>query len=191
MKPVSPAIGPYLLALTLLLAGCASMLPRVHNDSSPFPTFEAARLAIEALVPMQSSVATLAQMGIDPVKQPNMVILTQADIVRRFVPSSLLRREDLDPGILACLQARDACRGWEINASRINKMRTGGFLADFTNFLRRTETTGWRFNALILLVGDKVVYRSWGGQPHVSEVDVNTNPLGPLQDIGPSMVISR
>ena len=68
---------------------------------------------------MKSNVATLATLGIDPVKQPNTAILTHADIVRRFVPSALLKREDLDPGVLACLEARDACRGWEITAARI------------------------------------------------------------------------
>jgi predicted SprT family Zn-dependent metalloprotease len=68
-----------------------------------------------------------------------------------------------------CLNARDACRGWELNVARISKARTGTFFADFINFKRRTETTGWRFNALLLMVND---------------VEVNTNPLGPFQDMG-------
>ena len=73
-------------------------------------------------------------------------------------------------------------------ASKISQNRTGGFLADFSNFERRTETTGWRFNALILFVGDLVVYRSWGGQPLVNELEVNSNPLGPFQEVGPSLL---
>ena len=164
------------------------MLPKARNESSQFKSFDEARTAIDALVPMTSDVTSLAALGIDPVKQPNTVILTQADIVRRFVPSALLKRDDLDPGVMLCLEARDACRGWEITAARIAKARTGNFLGDFTNFHRRTETTGWRFNALILLVNNVVVYRAWGGQPHVNEIEVNTNPLGPLQDMGPAIV---
>ena len=35
---------------------------------------------------------------------------------------------------------------------------------------------------------DQVVYRSWGGQPSIDETDVKRNPLGPLQDIGPSTI---
>ena len=140
---------------------------------------------------MKSTANTLTQLGVGPTKQPNTVILTHNDIVRRFVPSSLLKREDLDPGVLACLDAREACRGWEINAERVLRARTGGFLSDFTNFTRRTETTGWRFNALVLLVNDVVVYRAWGGQPNISEVEVKTNPLGPLQDIGPALVTNH
>jgi hypothetical protein len=177
--------------LPLLLAGCTSLLPKVQSESSPFNTFEEARKAIDSLMPMKSTVSTLVQLGIDPIKQPNTVILTHADIVRRFLPSNLLKREDLDPGVLACLDARDACRGWEINAERVLRARTGGFFSDFTNFSRRTETTGWRFNALVLLANDVVVYRAWGGQPNLMEVEVRTNPLGPLQDLGPTLVTNH
>lgn len=174
-----------------VLSGCSSLLPRARNDASTFKDFEQARQAIDALEPMSSTVATLRSFGIDPLLQPNTVILTQADIVRRFVPSALLQRADLDPGVLACLEAKDACRGWEISAARINKTRTGDFFTDFTNFSRRSETTGWRFNALILLVNDVVVYRAWGGQPSINEIEVSTNPLGPLQDIGPVILTNR
>ena len=167
------------------------MLPRARSESSPFKTFDDARNAIEGLVPMASNVATLTKLGIDPVNQPNTSILTHADVVRRFVPSSLLRREDLNPGVLVCLEARDACRGWELTGSRVTKARTGNFFADFTNFSRRSETEGWRFNALILLVNDVVVYRAWGGQPNVNEIEVTTNPLGPLQEMGPAIVTDR
>lgn len=164
------------------------MLPRARNVSSPFQTFEEARIAIDAITPLKSKVNALTNLGIDPVQQPNTVILTHADIVRRFIPSGLIKREDLDPGVLACLEARDACRGWEITAARIVKARTGNFFADFTNFSRRTETTGWRFNALVLLVNDLIVYRAWGGQPSINEIEVNTNPLGPFQEMGPSII---
>jgi hypothetical protein len=174
--------------LSLLLAGCSSLLPSAKSESSPFDSFDQARLALEGLVPMQSDTGDLRKLGIAPPDYPNTVILTHADIVRRFVPSGLLQRQDLDAGVVACLEAREACRGWEITAARIDKKRTGNFLADFTNFSRRQETTGWRFNGLILLVGEQVVYRSWGGQPRVNEVEITRNPLGPFQDIGPAIL---
>ena len=47
---------------------------------------------------------------------------------------------------------------------------------------------GWRFSGLILLVNEKVVYRSWSGQPRVNEVEITNNPLGPFQDIGPAVL---
>lgn len=180
-----------MLGIAVLLGGCSSLLPRGRSESTLFKTFEEARNAIEGLVPMHSNVNALSQLGIDPVQQPNTEILTHADVVRRFVPSGLLRREDLDPGVMTCLEARDACRGWVITAARIARTRTGSFLPDFANFSRRTETTGWRFNAVVLLVNDVVVYRTWGGQPRVNEIEVQTNPLGPLQELGPALVTSN
>jgi hypothetical protein len=175
-------------AVIVLTAGCASLLPKSKNESSEFKSFEEARLAIEGLTPMKSTLGNLSTLGIDPVKHPNTTILTHADVVRRFVPGSVLGKNDLDPGVVSCLEARDACRGMDVVATRIERNRTGNFFADFFNFSRRTDTTGWRFNAVILLVNDVVVYRTWGGQPLVNETEVRTNPLGPLQDSGPSTV---
>lgn len=177
-----------LLTLAALLGGCSSLLPKAHTESPTFRSFDEARQAIEALQPQTSNRETLFDLGLTPTQQPNTVILTHADIVRRVVTGGLLSKDDLDPGILTCLSARDACRGWELNVAQISKQRTGNFFADFVNFKRRTETTGWRFNALILLVNDVVVYRGWGGQPVINEAEVQNNPLGPLQDMGPSVI---
>jgi hypothetical protein len=137
---------------------------------------------------MQSNQDTLTALGIEAGKQPNTTLLTHADVVRRFVPGSVLTKQDLNAGIVACIEAKDSCRGLEVLASRIDKVRSGNFFADFLNFSRRTDTTGWRFNAVILLVDNVVVYRTWGGQPAVNETEVHKNPLGPLQDVGPSTV---
>ena len=176
------------LALVFLTSACSSLLPRSHSESTSFASFAQAREAIEQLVPMKSDKSMLEKTGFNPATHPNTKILTHSDVVRLFVPTTLLRREDLAPGILACLQAGDACHGMEIVGARIDRVRTGNFLADFSNFHRRTETTGWRFNALILFVNDLVVHRSWGGQPSINEVEVTRNPLGPLQDAGPSLL---
>ncbi len=178
-------------ALAILVTGvtgCSSLLPNSHSEASSFKTFEEARAAIESLIPMQSNQDTLTALGIEAGKQPNTTLLTHADVVRRFVPGSVLTKQDLNAGIVACIEAKDSCRGLEVLASRIDKVRSGNFFADFLNFSRRTDTTGWRFNAVILLVDNVVVYRTWGGQPAVNETEVHKNPLGPLQDVGPSTV---
>jgi hypothetical protein len=180
-----------LIPLVLLTSACSSLLPKSHTESTSFASFDEAREAIEKLEPMKSDKATLKKNGFNPATHPNTKILTHSDVVRLFVPTTLLKREDLDPGVLACLEARDACHGLEISGAKIAKVRTGNFLADFSNFHRRTETTGWRFNGLILFVKDLVVYRSWGGQPVINEVENTRNPLGPFQDIGPSVLTAK
>lgn len=180
------------VVLTLAgLTGCAGLLPKTHSEASSFKTFDEAKQAIESLIPMTSRRETLAALGIEAGRQPNTLLLTHADIVRRFVSGSLLTKQDLDPGVVMCIEARDDCHGLELQANSINKDRTGSFFADFFNFSRRTETKGWRFNALILLVNDLVVYRNWGGVPVIDETEIHTNPLGPLQDMGPSVVTSQ
>lgn len=176
------------LSLVALTSACSSLLPEAHTESTSFKSFEEARAVIEALIPMKTDRKTMEKNGFDPAKHPNTKLLTHSDVVRLMVPTALLKREDLDPGILVCLESRDACHGMEIAVSKIARTRTGNFFADFSNFRRHTETTGWRFNALILFVNELVVYRSWGGQPAVNEVEINSNPLGPFQDIGPSLL---
>jgi hypothetical protein len=180
-----------LILLGVFASGCTSMLPQAHTESTSFENYEQARTFVAGLVPMKSNRKTLERSTVNPSLEPNTKLLTHAEVVRLLVPTTLLRRQDLDPGILVCMESRDACYGMEIVASRIAKIRTGNFLADFSNFNRRTETSGWRFNALILFVDDVVVYRSWGGQPLVNEVEVNSNPLGPFQDVGPSLLSSH
>ena len=183
-------VGWLVFLVAIGSVGCSSVLPRSINASSAFLEFESLRAAIDSLQPMKSDRADLARLGIDPGLLPNTVILSYPDLLRRFVTGAAVGKEDLDAGVVQCLEARDACRGWELQVSRIARARTGSFLPDLVNFRRRTETTGWRFNALILLANDIVVYRSWGGQPAVNQIEVNTNPLGPLQDMGTAAIVS-
>lgn len=177
-----------LLALVVLVSACSSMLPKAYTNASTFESYDEARAAVERLVPMKSDRQALESNGFNVTRHPNIKLLTHADVVRLFVPTSLLKRDDLDPGILKCLEARDACSGMQVSESRTSRVRTGNFWTDFTNFKRRTETTGWRLDAIILFVGDLVVYRSWGGQPAINEVEVRSNPLGPFQEIGPALL---
>jgi hypothetical protein len=64
----------------------------------------------------------------------------------------------------------------------IYRNRVCNFFLDFINYKRRTEITGWRFGAVIVVVGDLVVHKVLSGVPAISEVAENKNPLGPLQE---------
>ncbi len=169
------------------LGACGTLLPSAHTDSSSFVDFETACRAVEGLLPLDPTAHAPLAGTFDPLHHPNATLLTQADVIRMFfIPNTMLTRADLDPGVLACVEARGACHGIELRMAKIDKVRTGNFLKDVTNFSRRTETTGWRFNAVILFVDKQVVYRAWGGQPDVNELELTNNPLGPLQDMSPS-----
>ncbi|MBU3739337.1 MAG: hypothetical protein FGM55_10335 [Rhodoferax sp.] len=145
---------------------------------------------MESLRPHASTLADLKSAGINPDTDPNIRLLTAMDVIQRFSQAPL-RREAIDPGMLMCMEALDQCLGMELTAMRVRKRRTGLFIPDFFNFSRTTETSGWRFQALILLVNGVVVHRSWGGEPNIHDVEITTNPLGPLQEIGPVLVQGR
>lgn len=57
--------------------------------------------------------------------------------------------------------------------------------SDQQTLLRLGLDPGSLPNTTILMADGVVVYRSWGGLPSVNAVEDRTNPLGPLQDIGP------
>ncbi len=175
-------------ALGALLAGCSALLPRSVNVTEvAWTSFEEAQAAIESLTPSHTRKVGLVNSGLDPIANPAITVLTYSDIVQRFATGSAIRSEDLDGGIRACLIRGQACTGYAINAKQLNKKRTGNFFLDALNFRRETETTGWTFNAIVLLVDDVVVYRRYGEQPRILERETNSNPLGPLQGWGESV----
>ena len=178
------------IAGTIGLVGCAGLLPSGRTATQESWTdYASARSAIERIVPFRSKRAELAASGIDPYKTPTVSILNYSDIVQRFAVSGVIRREELDAGILECLQAGKACTGYAIQIRSTTRKRTGGFWMDVFNFRRETDITGWTFNALILMVDDLVVYTLHGGQPKIHEKEVTRNPLGPLQESLPSLLV--
>ncbi len=172
------------------LAGCAGLLPsgRTATQES-WADYDSARSALERIVPFKSRKAELTASGIDPYKTPTITILNYSDIVQRFAVSGAIKREELDAGILECLQAGKACTGYAIQSRSTTRRRTGGFWMDVFNFRRETDITGWTFNALILMVDDLVVYTLHGGQPRIHDKEVSRNPLGPLQESLPSLLV--
>lgn len=169
---------------TVALAGCAQLLPMARNEvSSPWNSFEGAREAIDRIAPYRTTATDLRAAGIDPYVDSNVQLLTFSDVMLRF-PTGSGGFTRLDQGLRECLEAGKSCRGYAINAKDLKRERIGDFWLDALNFRRVVEVTGWSFNALVLLVDDKVVYTLYGGQPRVHEIETTKQPLGPLQNWG-------
>ena len=176
-------------SLALFLSACASLLPTGDSRiESRWKSFEEARQAFDKITPYRTDVAQLKELGFDPASNPNISLLTYSDIVRRLLPPMAVKEETLDPGVRDCISSQALCRGYEVDYKEINRRRYGNFWLDFLNFRRKVELTGWRFNGVILLKGDTVVYRLWGGQPNIHEFEDSRNPLGPLQGAGESVL---
>jgi hypothetical protein len=173
-----------LLAIALL-AGCEALLPRaVTQTQVGWASYEDAQRTIERVVPFQTRVAELAAMGLTPQANPSITILTYSDILQRFAAGTALQTEEFDRGIRECLLAGKRCSAYSIAVAVVKRDRTGNFWLDSLNFKRVTDVTGWRFNALIIMVDDLVVYTLYGGHPKLSDQEVVRNPLGPLQGWG-------
>jgi hypothetical protein len=174
-----------LLALAALAASCAELLPKSKTETqAAWLSFDEARTAIERIEPYRTTRAELRARGIGVDRDPTITLLSHVDIAVRFPIGGVLRAEDVDPGIRDCLKAGKSCNAYQINLRRTNRDRVGNFWLDALRFRRQTDVTGWTFNALILFVDDMAVYAVFGGQPTIHEVEVDRNPLGPLQGWG-------
>lgn len=169
-----------------LLAACSTLLPRGVSDAPrPFNSYEAAATAADKIVPFKTKEEELPALGFDAKTGSNVQIIPYPNIVARLAPYSALELNHLDPGIRTCILAMAGCHGYLFRFEREDRKREGSFLADFLNFRRATHTTGWWFEALVVMDKDgTVLFRNVAGQPLIDRTDTQRNPLGPLQPAG-------
>ena len=184
-----PARALTLCILLCLAAGCSGLLPRSKEiTASPWQTYREAQQTFDLIVPGKTTAAELKVLELDPETMPNVAILNYSDVLRRFMHNQSVTIADLDDGVQQCVRAKIECRGLEINQRVVRKHRNGSFWLDFLGFKRETHIEGFRFNALVLLKDDVVIYKLTGGQPVIREQDHQQNPLGPVQSIGDKLL---
>jgi hypothetical protein len=172
------------LLVALLAAGCSSLLPKSKEASgSAWRSYQEAQQAFDAIVAGKTTLAELREMNIDPGLNPNITILTHADVMQRFIVNRTVSVADLDEGVRECISARTLCRAFEVNQTSVQKARNGNPLLDVLRFHRETRTSGWRFNGLILVKSGVVVYKLTAGQPAILVLEESHDPLGPLQTL--------
>ena len=177
----------FLLA-SLALAGCTELLPKASTEvASSWRSYEQAKAAIERIEPYKTTKADLKTAGIDPYVTPNVQLLNYSEIVLRFPLSGTMPMDKLDRGLRECLEAGKKCEGYSVTALETRRDRTGNFWLDALQFYRVVDVNGWSFNALILVVDDRVVYVLHGGRPVIREQETNKQPLGPFQGWGDAL----
>ncbi|MBE0626788.1 MAG: hypothetical protein IH606_18470 [Burkholderiales bacterium] len=166
-------------------AACSALLPRGEAvTDSPWHSFEEAQQAFDQITLHKTTSADLKRLRVDPEITPNVIILNYSDVLRRFIPNPSIDASSLDLGVQECLRAATRCRGYEVDHRVLKRQRYGNFFADILNFQRKTDVVGWRFNAVVLITDDLVVYKLTGGQPAIHDHEKSTNPLGPFQGAG-------
>ena len=170
----------------VVLAGCSALLPRSRaEDISPFQSYDAAREALESVVPYRTTLEDLKTLGFDVQASANVQQVPYPQWVAVLAhPNVPLDRADV--GIRDCVAAAQACRSYTFRFGNLKQERRGSFVADFLNFRRITLTHGWRFEGVMLVRVGVVLFRNHGGQPNIELVEDRRNPLGPLQSVGES-----
>lgn len=175
-------------ALAASLAGCASLLPRSRAvDAAAFASHDAARTAFERIAPYRTTLAQLRDLGFDVRAHANVLHTPYPQWVAQLVPSPALGFEQLDVGIRDCIAAQQRCRAYEFRFGDRASARIGPFLPDFLAFRRVTRITGWRFQGVVLVRDDVVLFRNHGGESRIEHTEEQVNPLGPLQGLGQSV----
>jgi hypothetical protein len=182
------------LSLTFL-TGCTSLngdklLPSTETKVKGFSSYEDAYGAYQSIYEGQTRVTELASIGFDPETSPNVTVLRYTDVVSIFLSNPSLTKNDIPKGILDCLEAQNGCVAYRFKMENIHKERYGNFVVDALNFRKRTHTSGWTFEILIVVVDDIVVYALHSGSKHIDRSEIKRNPLGPLQDLNGSDVKS-
>lgn len=175
---------PLLLIVAMLTNGCRSLLPT--DSSTPqnkWASYEEAQAAFEKIVPHQTTVDDLAKLGFDPLHNPNIKILTYLDVLQRFLHNQSVTKNDLPEDILACLEVKDGCQGYELNVESTKNKRYGNIPLDILGFKKNTHVTGWSFRSLLVIQGNVVTYKLSSGEPRKDKYEKKTKPLGPFQEM--------
>ena len=168
-----------------LLSGCATLLPTSKNEIiSNWQNYDEAVHSLSTIAPYTATRSDVHNVGLDPKTNSAVTVLHFADVLQRFSAAALIKPEDVDRGIRDCLHAGMQCTGYAIAVRKLKRERVGNFWLDSLSFKRETVTEGWSVDALLVFVGDSLVYELVGGQPTIHEFEDRRNPLGPLQGWG-------
>jgi hypothetical protein len=123
--------------------------------------------------------------GFDVDNGRNVQALTYLDVSKLFLHNPAISKDDLPDGVLDCLKSKNGCLAYKFSIENVSKERYGSFWADVCEFRKKTHHTGWRFETMIIIVDGKVVYKLQSGVPNIDRKEVEKQPLGPLQGLGP------
>jgi hypothetical protein len=178
--------------LFMVLTGCANLLPSTKvTIESPWKNYDNAKSDYGKIIPGVTTVEDLNKLGITPYQTPNIRILNITEIISVFLPTPAMKIENLDLGIQKCIESKDDCVAYRIEPSILESKRVGSFWLDMFSFKRDTISFGWEFRGLITIVNNVVTYKDpAGGRPAIRTEEIIKKPLGPLQELGSTVIQS-
>lgn len=172
------------LLTTILLTGCASILPREHTvTQSPWGTFEDVKTSYEEVVTEKTNIKELEELGFTPEGNPNVEIYNYWTLANIYEMSQLATNGEAPDWMNICSHNKEYCKGFRLTIQSVHSDRIGNVFADLLGFKKKIKKFGWKFEATFILIGDRVIYKSWDGQPKIEEYHDKTVPLGPFQNV--------
>ena len=170
-----------LAAIAALASGCAVLPSTATLSKSKWMSYEDAHAAFNKVALNQTTEKDLKSDGFTPQGNANVRILNYVDVANLF--GSAFRPEDLPVGVKTCVTAQDSCVAYVVSVRTIRNKRGGNVPADLFGFRKHTDITGWEFQATLVLVDGRVVYKLWNGTPEIASSESQTTPLGPMQNL--------
>lgn len=177
------------LVVVFLVAGCSGVLPRESTaDTAKFQTYEDLMTAYAKIDVGKTRLADLTGLGFDPKTTPNIEILSYIDIINRFMPTEAMTVQRLPKAVRSCIEAQDHCSAYVMHLQNSRVRHRGSVVPDLLEIERDTSRVGWSAEVLLLMRDDQVAYKVISARPYQEDQRDETQPLGPLQDLGKMLV---
>ncbi|HEX3674792.1 MAG TPA: hypothetical protein VHU87_10995 [Rhizomicrobium sp.] len=179
------------LFVTLSLVGCGGLglLPyQTDVKNTNFRSYDSVQIAYKQIAPGVTRESQLSELGFDAASAPNVEVLSYLGVIERFMPRDSIKFDNLDPAVQSCIQARDRCTAYVFKPERLHQQRTGNWFLDVLGFERTTVSYGWSAEIVLLMQDGRVAYKVMSGRPRIQDYHDNVQPLGPLQDLGNTML---
>ncbi len=175
----------------LSLVGCGGLGLLPHETqiaNTNFQTYDQVQAAYTGIVPGQTRLTDLQKLGFDTVTTPNVEILSYLGVIERFMPRNSLSFDHLAPQVQTCINAQERCSAFVFHPQHIESRRLGSIFLDLLGFERQTLDSGWSAEVVLLMQDGQVEYKLMSGRPKIEDMHDRIQPLGPLQDLGDTVI---
>ncbi len=126
--------------IVLVLAGW------LGGAATAWQSYEEAEQVFGKIAPGTTTVHELAALRLDPRKNPNISVVPRFAVMQRFMVNSTVTPADLEEGVRECISAQNACVGWRIDQTAMQKRRNGNAALETLKMRRETHSSGWHFS---------------------------------------------
>lgn len=118
----------------------------------------------------------IAQLGFGP-RAKNVTLIPYHELLKRLLGTGNQSETDLSEEVRICLSEKTWCSALAITVKRTNTIEMSSFFSKVVLRESHKVTTGWEFIGVIVLLEDRAVYTTSGGQPNIYAINPEQRPL--------------